>query len=282
MGITNMNRDRPIIITGKTGTGKTTKAKEMLPDALVLFADNLKIDSSSLNVENGLIIEDIHYNSDKDLLLNIIRRYRGKIVMTSLNEKDIPKGVKGLCQIKRAGTEKHLLNSIQEIAPRSEEPFSLQMDTFSLVNYFLKESDRDKVCRVLKVNKPSDTQILNWLCVNSNPNKLLFIDGRVRRRWSQDYFYEMLAYGYDGRFYGRLNMPTRKQYSKIPSLLRRLGIKNADRRIFKQLTNDEDFVKFAKSKLNNGECRLMNLGEKRVRKAKPIQKKKQVSLGDYL
>ena len=282
MGLTNMNRDRPIIITGKTGTGKTTKAKEMLPDAIVLFADSIKIDSSSLNVENGLIIEDIHYNSDKDLLLNIIRRYRGKLVMTSLNEKDIPKGVKGLCQIKRAGSEKHLLNTILDIAPRSEEPFSLQMDTFSLVNYFLKEGDRDEVCRVLKVNKPSDTQILNWLCVNSNPNKLLFIDGRVRRRWSQDYFYEMLAYGYDGRFYGRLNMPIRKQYSKIPSLLRRLGIKNADKRVFKQLTDDEDFVKFAKSKLNNGECRLMGLGEKRVRKAKPKQKKKQVSLGDYL
>jgi len=282
MGLTNMNRDRPIIITGKTGTGKTTKAKEMLPDAIVLFADSIKIDSSSLNVENGLIIEDIHYNSDKDLLLNIIRRYRGKLVMTSLNEKDIPKGVKGLCQIKRAGSEKHLLNTIRDIAPRSEEPFSLQMDTFSLVNYFLKEGDRDEVCRVLKVNKPSDTQILNWLCVNSNPNKLLFIDGRVRRRWSQDYFYEMLAYGYDGRFYGRLNMPIRKQYSKIPSLLRRLGIKNADKRVFKQLTDDEDFVKFAKSKLNNGECRLMGLGEKRVRKAKPKQKKKQVSLGDYL
>lgn len=282
MGLTNMNRDRPIIITGKTGTGKTTKAKEMLPNAIVLFADSIKIDSSSLNVENGLIIEDIHYNTDKDLLLNIIRRYRGKLIMTSLNEKDIPNGVKGLCQIKRAGSEKHLLNTIQEIAPRSEEPFSLQMDTFSLVNYFLKESDRDEVCRVLKVNKPSDTQLLNWLCVNSNPNKLLFIDGRVRRRWSQDYFYEMLAYGYDGRFYGRLNMPIRKQYSKIPSLLRRLGIKNADKRVFKQLTNDEDFVKFAKSKLNNGECRLMGLGEKRVRKSKPVQKKKQVSLGDYL
>jgi len=281
MGLTNMNRNRPIIITGKTGTGKTTKAKEILPDALVIFSDGLEIDSNSINVENGLIIEDIHYNSDKERLLNIIRRYRGKLVMTSLNEKDIPKEVKPLCQIKRAGTKNHLLDSIKELAPRSEEPFSSKMDTFSLVNFFLKESDREEVCRVLKINKPSDTQILNWLCVNSNPNKLLFIDGRVRRRWSQDYFYEMLAYAYDGRFYGRLNMPTRKQYSKVPSLLRRLGIKNADKRVFKQLIQDENFVKFAKSKINNRECRLMNLGEKRGRKAKPV-KKKQVSLGDYL
>ena len=57
MGLTNMNRDRPIIITGKTGTGKTTKAKEMLPDAIVLFADSIKIDSSSLNVEMDLLLK---------------------------------------------------------------------------------------------------------------------------------------------------------------------------------------------------------------------------------
>ena len=276
-----MNRDRPIIITGKTGTGKTTKAKEILPNALVLFANELEIDANSLNVENGLIIEDIHYNAQKDMVLNIIRRYRGKLVMTSLNEKSIPKEIKALCKIKRAGAKQYLFESIQEIAPRSEEPFSLQKDTFSLVNYFLKESDRDMVCKVLKINKPSDTQILTWLSVNSNPNKLLFIDGRVRRRWSQDYFYEMLAYAYDGRFYGRLNMPIRKQYSKIPSLLRRLGIKNGDKRIFRQLIKDEKFVSFAKSKLNNSECRLLGLGEKRVRKSKPVIKSKQAGLGDF-
>ena len=65
------------------------------------------------------------------------------------------------------------------------------------------------------------------------------------------------------------------------SMLRRLGIKNADKRIFKQLTKDEEFVKFAKSKLNNSECRLLGLGEKRVRKSKPVTKVKQTTLGDF-
>ena len=89
MGLTNMNRNRPIIITGKTGTGKTTMAKGMLPDALVLYGDELEIDASSVNVENGLIIEDIHYNTQKESLLRIIRRYRGSLIFTSINEKDI-------------------------------------------------------------------------------------------------------------------------------------------------------------------------------------------------
>ena len=76
-------------------------------------------------------------------------------------------------------------------------------------------------------------------------------------------------------------MPLKKQYSKIPSLLRRLKIKNADKRIFRQLIKDEDFLKYAKSKLNNSECRLLGLGEKRVRKAKPVSKVKQTTLGDF-
>ena len=42
MGLTTMNKNRPIIITGKTGTGKTTKAKEMLPEAVVLLRMKLK------------------------------------------------------------------------------------------------------------------------------------------------------------------------------------------------------------------------------------------------
>ena len=124
MGLTNMNRNRPIIITGKTGTGKTTMAKEILPDALVLYGDELEIDASSVNVENGLIIEDIHYNTQKESLLRIIRRYRGSLIFTSINEKDIPKEVKALCKMKRAGTVKHLFDSIKELAPRSEEPYS--------------------------------------------------------------------------------------------------------------------------------------------------------------
>jgi len=34
MGLTNINKNRPILITGKTETEKSTKAKEALPNAL--------------------------------------------------------------------------------------------------------------------------------------------------------------------------------------------------------------------------------------------------------
>ena len=282
MGLTNMNRNRPIIITGKTGTGKTTMARGMLPDALVLYGDELEIDASSVNVENGLIIEDIHYNTQKESLLRIIRRYRGSLIFTSINEKDIPKEVKALCKMKRAGTVKHLFDSIKELAPRSEEPYSMHMDTFTLANNYLRESDRDLMAKLLKVNKPKDYQIMNVLGENLHPNKLLFIDAKVKRKWSQNYFYEMLAYVHNGKHYGRFNLPKYRPYTKTSYLIKKLGIKNGSKRVFKQLTNDEDFVKHPKTKLNNTQCRDLGLGEKKVRKKKPIVKKKGSSLEDFL
>ena len=91
---------------------------------------------------------------------------------------------------------------------------------------FLKNTNRDLIAELLLFNKPSDTQVLSWLTENMHPNRLIFIDGVVKRRWSQRYFYEMLAYSHTGKSFGRVNMPKRRAYSQIPRLSRRLGVKN--------------------------------------------------------
>tara|TARA_R110002012_G_scaffold299778_1_gene499057 strand:- start:2608 stop:3465 length:858 start_codon:yes stop_codon:yes gene_type:complete len=282
MGMTNLNKNRPILITGKTGTGKTTKARNMLPNALVVYANEMNIqDLGSHPKEDGIIIEEVHYKPIKDSILNVIRRYRGEVVLTSINEKDVPKEIKSKCQIKRAGSSNYLFESIKDLAPHSEEPFSLDKDTFSLVSFFLKETDRELVSNILKHNKPADTQILSWLVENIHPNKILFIDGVVKRRWPQNYFYEMLSYCHSGNIHGRVSMPKRGTYSKIPKLLRRIGIKNADKRIFLQLKQDEDFVRYAKTRFNNGDCRILLLGEKKRRKKTSPVKVKINTLEEY-
>ena len=282
MGMSNLNNNRQILITGNTGTGKTTKAKGMLPNALVVYANEMNIqDLGSLPKENGIIIEDVHYKPNKESILNVIRRYRGDIVLTSINEKDVPKEIKAKCQIKRAGSHNYLTDSIKELAPHSQEPFALDKDTYSLVMFYLKETDRDIVSEVLKHNKTPYTQILSWIVENIHPNKILFIDGVVKRRWSQKYFYEMLAYCHSGNIRGRINMPKRGTFSKIPKLIKRLGIKNGDKRIFAQMIKDEDFVKYAKSKFNNGDCRILNLGEKKRRKRTEKIKIKVNTLEEY-
>ena len=253
-------------MTGKAGTGKSTKAKTLpnLLNPVIVYANEMDIDDwRSIPIDAGIIIEDVHYKPKKEAILTILRRYGGQVILTSINEKSVPKEIKSMCQIKRAGSKQWSQIQIKEMAPRCEEPLNTDVDTYSLVMKYLKETDRDLVMELLKVNKPSDTQILTWLVENMHPNKLIFVDGVVKRRWGQDYFYEMLAYAHSGNTYGRLNMPKRGTYSKIPSLLRRLGIKNADLRIFKQMKKDEAFVKYAKTKLNNADCRILGLGEKK-------------------
>tara|TARA_R110000744_G_scaffold113275_6_gene212288 strand:+ start:3366 stop:4229 length:864 start_codon:yes stop_codon:yes gene_type:complete len=280
MGLTSINKDRTIVITGKEGTGKTTMAKGMFEDAIIYYANDMEIsDIRSVPKDRGIIIEDIHYNPKKDEILNVLRNYGGKVVMTSLNQKSVPADIKNMVKFKRAGTKQYLREEIKLLAPRCEEPFSYEKDTFSLVLEYMKDSNRDLIAKMLKVNKPADTQIMSWLVENIHPNRLIFADGIVKRRWSQDYFYEILAYSYQGKNYSRPSYPKRGAYSKIPSLCRRLKLRSGDERLLRQLLKDEEFTHWAKTKLNNGECRILGLGEKKIRKSKP--KIKISKLSDY-
>jgi len=280
MGLTTMNNNRTILITGKTGTGKSTKALTFVENPVVLYANDIDFDVGSFPVEHGIIIEDVHFKPDKDSILNIIRNYTGQVVLTSINEKSVPKEIKDMCKIKRAGSKNYLRESIEQTAPHSLSPFSFERDTYSLVRGFLKEKDRDLMAKLLLFNKPADTQILSWLVENMHPNRLIFIDGVVKRRWSQRYFYEMLSYSHGGNSFDRLNMPIRKKYSQIPRLSRRLGVKNP--KVLQQLLMDNEFKEHAKKKLNNGECRLLKIGEKRRRRKTDPIRIKQSSLEEFL
>ena len=279
MGLTSMNKNRAILLTGKTGTGKSTKAKTFVENPHITYANNIDLDVTCFPIENGIIIEDIHYKPDKEAILNILRLYKGQVVITSINEKSVPKEIKSMCKVKRAGSNNFLKEELQAIAPHSVAPVTYERDTFSLIHEYLKESDRELIRELLLFNKPSDTQIISWLAENMHPNRLIFVDGVVKRRWSQRYFYEMLAYAHQGNMVGRLTMPKRRQYSKIPSLSRRLKVKNPD--VLMQLLQDDEFKEHAKKKLNNSECRLLGIGEKRRRKKTDPITVQQTSILDF-
>ncbi len=104
MGLTNMKKNRPILLTGKTGTGKSTKAKTFVNNPIIVYANEMGIkDVFSIPIDDGIIIEDVHHKAKKEEVLFVNRNYKGQIVLTSINEKDVPNEIKNLCQIKRAG-----------------------------------------------------------------------------------------------------------------------------------------------------------------------------------
>ena len=261
------NTVRPIIFVGKTGTGKTYSANNALPNAMKFFANELPmLDINSLPIDKGIIIEDIHRKPDVEQIKALILNYSGELVLTSINEKDIPAVIKNMCKIKRVGKKNYLRESIKEIAPRSENPYLLEDAMYGMISSYLRETDRDKIAYQLKVNKPADTQILSWLVENIHPNKLIYIDAKVRRKLSSDYFYEMLAYAHSGSNFNRVSFPKRGTYSPIPKICRRFKLKGHEGFLLKQLVKDENFAEFAKTKLDNSECRLLKLGEKKRKK----------------
>ena len=280
MGLSTMEIIRTILITGKTGTGKSTKAKTFVNNPIILYANDIDFDVGSFPVEHGIIIEDVHYKPDKEAILDIIRRYKGQVVLTSINQKSIPKEIFDMCKVKRAGSTNYLSNLIGEVAPNSVAPVTWERDTYSLVYEYLKGKDRELIRNLLLFNKPSDTQLISWLAENMHPNRLVFVDGVVKRRWSQRYFYEMLAYAHEGTIINSLNMPIRRKYSKIPSLSRRLKVRNPS--VLQQLLIDEEFKEWARKKLNNAECRLLKMGEKRRRKKNTPVVVNQSSLEDFI
>ena len=265
--ISMSKKEKPILITGKSGTGKSTLAKQIAGDThLLLYANELEDrDWKSVNV--NIIVEDIHYKPNKDVVMAMIRQCGGILIFTSINEKDVPKDIKNSCKIRRAGTKPFLREQIKLTAPRSEEPDMVDKPIMDIVNDYLKNPDRDAIAAMLKHNKPADTQIMTWLGINLNPNKIAFIDAKVRRRWSSDYFYEMLAYAHDGRAFSRTVFPKRGAYSKVPFILKKLRIRPHLGHLLPQLLKDSEFSAWAKNRLAASDKRIIGIKEKLKRNA---------------
>lgn len=289
MGLKNMNKKRAILVIGKTGTGKTTKAKTFVNNPIVFYAnDKIEFDLGSFPVERGIIIEDIHHKPNKDAILNIVRRYRGQVVLTSINKKSV-KWIVKMCVVKLAGSNKYLQQSIKRQAPNSEPPEDIKKGEFELIYPFMKDRRRDKIKDLLLYNEPKDYSILNLLVQMLHPTRLILIDSTVKRRWHKKYFYEMLAYCHEGG--GVAVIPRAKPRTdkakedkrlkeNFRSLSRKLKVKEV--RVFKQLCKDVILKEHFKKKLSHGESRLLKLGEKKKPKKKKEIKVKQTKIEEYI
>ena len=80
MGLTSAKTIRPILITGKPGYGKSTKAKTFCENPYVMFANEVDTtDIGSHPYRGGIIIEDVHHKPNKEDILHILRNYKGRL-----------------------------------------------------------------------------------------------------------------------------------------------------------------------------------------------------------
>jgi hypothetical protein len=225
---------------------------------------------------HGVIIEDVHYKPDKDKILDLIL-INNNIILTSLNEKDVPKTIMNMCTRKRIGRKDYRQMKIKELAPNSNTIKEFDKSIYDLNIEILKNKERDYVLRLLKHNKPSDMQILSWVAPNVNVNHIVFVDS-IMRKWSIDYFYELLTYSLSGYHGGRPKFAKRYSYSPVPKIMSKLNLKTKDSYLVKSLLQNEDYKKWATKKLNSDECKILNL--KKPRKQR-ITVSKQKGLGDF-
>jgi len=250
----NINTNRAILIVGKTGTGKTTKALELLPDnPIILYANEYDLDDNfSIPRDRGILIEEVHFKPNIELITKTLLEYKGKIVLTSLNQKDVPKALFNMCKLKRAGSKNHareqlLSSGCKHIAP---DTYQLDKSIFDLTYDVAKNKDRDMVVRHLKHNKPFDEQILTWLQDVIGISKISYIDAKIKRKWSSDYLYEIIGYSHDGIFNGKVNFPKRRLYDIRPSICRKIGLRKSEYDLVDLLKQDDEFQNYVYSKLN--------------------------------
>lgn len=266
------NQNRTVIVVGKDGTDKMEKASKLVSnDPIIMYANEYDIeDNHSIPADRGIIIRECNYKPNVDVIRKTILEYKGQVVLTSINQKDVPKKLFSMCKLNRAS--KHsMFDEIKEIAPRSDEPYNYDVDIFTMVGDYLRNPDREVIMNQLKISEPADVQFISWLAPNLHPNKLMFLDAKVKRRWDKSYFYEMLAYAHDGRMHRKMTPPQRKAYSSIPKILRKLKMRPFQKYLLKDLLKNNGFKEHCIKTLSTTDLRVLKLRKSRQTKRTPIQ-----------
>ena len=273
-----MNRVRMII--GGFGSGKTTTAINLMGNRpyKIVYANELNnFDIYSYPKKYGLIIEEIEFKPDTKKLLEIIDVKGDNLIITSLNEKEIPNSILNKCVKMRLGTIDNRQKSITN-APNRNIINCVEMNIRDLTLEWLRNTNRDEVQKLLKHNKPSAIQILSWIEPNVDTGVISLADS-IKWEWNRNYFYEILSYGYEGNYRGQLKFNKRRTFSPLPKICEKLGLKYSDSYLVKSLIMNDEYREYAISKLDSKECKILGIKKPRkkresVRKMRDYNEKK--------
>ena len=264
------NKKETILIIGGHGSGKTTNAIKIMGNRpyKIIYADELdSFDIYSYPKKYGLIIEELEHKPNSSKVVEIINIKN--VVLTTLDEKSVSKSIINKCRKVQLGN----INQYQEQmtnAPNRDITSSMEMSMFDLTLSWLKNTNRDEVQQLMHYNKPAELQILSWLEPNVNEEVIPFVDS-IKWKWNKKYFYDILSYGFEGSYKGRLKFNKRRTFSLIPKICEKLGLKYSDSYLIKSLIMNDEYKEYATSKLDSNECKI--LGIKKPRKKRESVRK---------
>tara|TARA_Y100000593_G_scaffold17268_1_gene34549 strand:+ start:23155 stop:23991 length:837 start_codon:yes stop_codon:yes gene_type:complete len=256
-----IKKERPIILVGNYGSGKTTKAIEMMGNRpyKIVYGNDIDIDDiHSYPKHHGLIIEEVHFKPDKVKILDIMNVKSEYLILTSLNEKDVPKAIINRCRKNRLGRIDRRQTELKRLSPGINIITSIDKSIYDLTIDYLNNPDRDEVIKLMKHNKPPDIQILTWVMGNVDIKKISFVDS-IMRRWSTDYFYELLALSESGHSRSRPKFGKRRTFSPVPKICSKLNLKTKESYLVKPFLQNEEYRDWATKQLDSDECKILNL-----------------------
>lgn len=266
------------LFVGGHGAGKTKRARQILGSRpyTVMEACNITIDDIySYPRTHGILIEEVNYKPETKKIINILTVHKN-VVLTSINEKDVPKSIMNMCVRKRMGQTDNRQELIKQDAPNSNKPLKFDKSVYDLNIEYLKNKDRHEVLKYMKYNSPPDMQMLSWVAPNIDVRKIAFAD-QIMRRWNADYFMEIFVFSWSGNHHGRVNFPQRNSYSPVPKICHKLGLKEKDAYLVKSYLKNPEWKEWAISKLDADECKTLGLSKPRKQPIRYTNTK----LGDF-
>lgn len=252
------------LLVGGNGAGKTKRAKQILGRSpfVTMEACNITIDDIySYPKTHGILIEEVHHKPQTSKIINILTVHKN-VVLTSINEKDVPKSIMNMCVRKRMGQNDNRQELIKKDAPNCIKPLKYEKSVYDLNIEYLKNDDRHQVLRYMKHNNPPDMQILSWVAPNIDVKQIAFAD-QIMRRWNAEYFMEIFVFSWGGHHRGRVNFPQRNTYSPVPKICSKLGLKEKDAYLVKSYLKNPEWKEWAISKLDADECKILGLKKPR-------------------
>ena len=79
------------------------------------------------------------------------------------------------------------------------------------------------------------------------------------RRWSADYFYELLALSESGHSRSRPKFGKRRVFSPVPKICRKLNLKTKEAYLVKSFLKNDSYKDWATKQLDTDECKILKL-----------------------
>jgi len=220
-----------VIISGAVGSGKTTKALELVDD-YIIYDEHTSY--GDLLTNKTIIVDDADLLK-KDVLKKIIKTVKGNLILTVTDLNALDKGTKENFKKINTGKIDKRKEEIRKKYPHSSQSGNYNNNIFKVLENIYNNSDRNFVNEMLNDIKPNIYSLMIFMLENGNLDLLQYIDREQLFKSKLQFLYSTLAYGIEPKS-RRIQWPRKSPSEKIDDELKRhFKLRASDMQILKDV-----------------------------------------------